>query len=128
MNMQRSRLVRQSMAEEQRRLDAARQAFLVSACADENEVASFYEATGNTLIFMQRAQERLRYLEESATAIENRLHSLCEDCGEEISQRRLAARPETRRCADCQAEWEEEQKCLYPILGADKYNSHLYNA
>lgn len=128
MNRQRSRLVRQSMAEEQRRLEEARQLFLISSCADENEAASFYETTGNTLIFMQRAQERLRYLERSAAAIENRPHNLCADCGEEIPPARLAARPDALRCAPCQEDWEEEQQCLCPLLGADKYNSYLYSA
>lgn len=128
MNMQRSRMLRQSMAEEQRKLEAARQAFVVSPCADENESASFYEAADNCILFMQRAGQRLRHLEQSLAVIEHRLHCLCADCGEDIPARRLAAQPEAMRCAECQADWEEEYRRLHPAPGADRYERYLYSA
>lgn len=122
----RSRMLRQSIEEERRKLTEGQQAVIAQPCADDNELASFYENTSMAIIFMQRARQRLNYLERSAAAIASRPHTLCEDCGEEISLQRLAARPEALCCASCQAAREEEQNRLHAIVGAGSYGCHRY--
>ena len=110
MNQQRTQLLRASIEEERRKLDEAKKAFLAEPCADDNESASFHENIHVVTIFMQRAQERLRYLEHSIEALSYQSDSFCQDCGEEIPAERLAARPDALRCTRCQEDWEEEHQ------------------
>lgn len=119
MQQQRTHLLRAFMEEERRKLAEARGAFVAVPCADENEIASFHENIHVVTIFMQRAQQRLRHLEHSMAALENRPGSLCEDCGEEIAPARLAARPEATRCTRCQEDWEEEQQRITAVTGRE---------
>lgn len=123
-----ARILRQSIEEEQRKLAEARQSIAARPCADDNEMASFYESADVTITLMQRARQRLLYLERNMAVLETRPHCLCEDCGEEISLRRREARPDALRCAACQADWEEEQRRLYAATGFNGYTSHLYTA
>lgn len=110
MNQQRAQILRASIDAERRKLDEARRAFVVEPCADDNESASYHENINVVTIFMQRAHNRLRHLERSMTALEHQPDSCCQDCGEEISPQRLAARPDALRCTRCQEEWEEDQQ------------------
>ena len=108
MNAQRTRLLRQSINEEQRRLEEARKTVVMQQCADDCDTASCYESVYASIFLMRHSRNRLHSLAQSMAAIENRLHARCLGCGEEISSRRLAAVPGAVRCAACQEEWEEE--------------------
>ena len=118
MNSERTGVLRQSIEQERRKLVEGREALIVPPCADENEFASLYERASATLIFMQRAQQRLQYLEQSMATLENQSHSCCMDCGDEIPQRRLEAKPDAVRCIACQEELENEQKRLHSTAGS----------
>jgi len=113
MNTERTGALRQSLEEERRKFAEGREALVVSPCADENEFASVNEHANIALIVMERARQRLRHLEQSISVLENRLHNFCEDCGEEIPQRRLEAKPDALRCILCQQELEEGQRPLH---------------
>lgn len=115
MQQQRTRLLRAFMEEERRKLADARMAFTAEVCGDEGEIASFQENINVVTIFMQRAQQRLRHLECSVAALEHQTNTVCQDCGEELSPARLAARPDAVRCTLCQEEWEEEQLRALPL-------------
>lgn len=64
--------------------------------------------------FLLRMRDRERKLilkiEDAINKIEEGTYGVCEGCGEEISEKRLLARPVTGYCIDCKKEMEEEEK------------------
>jgi len=66
--------------------------------------------------FELRIRDRERRLankvREALERIENGCYGICEDCGAEISEARLKARPVTTQCIDCKMEAEEKEKRL----------------
>ncbi|NTU41887.1 MAG: RNA polymerase-binding protein DksA [Nitrospirales bacterium] len=59
-----------------------------------------------------RGRERhlLKKIDEAIEKIESGDYGTCEVCGEEISIKRLEARPVTTMCIECKTEQEEEEK------------------
>lgn len=66
--------------------------------------------------FELRIRDRERKLgnkiREALERIENGSYGICDDCGGEISEARLKARPVTTQCIDCKIEAEEKEKRL----------------
>jgi DnaK suppressor protein len=64
--------------------------------------------------FMLRLKERERKLlakiEDAIERIDTKNYGICEECGSEISIKRLKARPVTSLCIDCKTLQEEEEK------------------
>jgi DnaK suppressor protein len=53
--------------------------------------------------------ETLRDIREALDKLEKGMYGYCEECGEEISGKRLEAMPFTRYCIDCQREYESSR-------------------
>ena len=66
--------------------------------------------------FMLRIRDRehklIKKIEEALGRIENDTYGICETCGEDISLKRLKARPVTTQCIDCKAKEEALEKAL----------------
>lgn len=64
--------------------------------------------------FLLRVKDRERKLiakvQEAIKRIDDKTYGMCEHCGEEISDKRLEARPVTTSCIDCKTEEEEQEK------------------
>ena len=64
--------------------------------------------------FLLRIRDRERKLilkiQEALARIEDGTFGICEECGEEISEERLKARPVTTLCIACKTKAEEEEK------------------
>jgi DnaK suppressor protein len=64
--------------------------------------------------FLLRIRDRERKLilkiKEALGRIENGTFGICEECGEDISEERLKARPVTTLCIACKTKAEEEEK------------------
>ncbi|NWF57584.1 MAG: RNA polymerase-binding protein DksA [Syntrophaceae bacterium] len=64
--------------------------------------------------FLLRIRDRERKLivkiKEALARIDDGTFGTCEDCGEDISEERLKARPVTTLCIDCKTKAEEEEK------------------
>jgi len=64
--------------------------------------------------FLLRIRDRERKLilkiKEALARIEEGTFGVCEECGEEISEERLKARPVTTLCIDCKTKAEAEEK------------------
>ncbi len=64
--------------------------------------------------FLLRIRDRERKLilkiKEALARIEDGTFGICEECGEEISEERLKARPVTTLCIACKTRAEEEEK------------------
>ncbi len=63
-----------------------------------------------TLRLREREQKLLKKIDEALDRIANGTFGICESCGEEISHKRLKARPVTTYCIDCKTKQEEEEK------------------
>ena len=66
--------------------------------------------------FLLRIRDRERKLiskiEQALERVENGTFGICEQCGEEISEERLKARPVTTFCIDCKEEQENQEKIM----------------
>ena len=66
--------------------------------------------------FMLRIRDReaklIKKIKAALERIENDTYGICESCGEEISIKRLKARPVTTRCIDCKSKEEALEKAL----------------
>ena len=57
-----------------------------------------------------REQKLLKKIEEAIARIDSGEYGVCESCGDQISLKRLEARPVTTLCIDCKTRQEEEEK------------------
>lgn len=66
--------------------------------------------------FMLRIRDResklIRKIKKALERIENGTFGICESCGEDISVKRLKARPVTTQCIDCKTKAEAQEKAL----------------
>jgi len=66
--------------------------------------------------FMLRIRDResklIKKIKKALERIENGTFGICETCGEEISVKRLKARPVTTQCIDCKTKEEAQEKAL----------------
>ncbi len=63
-----------------------------------------------TLRIRDRERKLLKKIDEALGRIENGVFGICDDCGEEIGEARLKARPVTTQCIDCQTAAEAREK------------------
>ena len=77
---------------------------------DEIDAAS----SEQNLAFQGRLRERERGLiskiEQALQKIEDGIYGECENCGDQISLKRIAARPVAELCIDCKAEQEQLER------------------
>ena len=66
--------------------------------------------------FMLRIRDReaklIKKIKSALDRIENDTYGICESCGEDISIKRLKARPVTTQCIDCKSKEEALEKAL----------------
>ena len=63
-----------------------------------------------TLRLRGREQKLLKKIDEAIARIESGTYGVCESCGEQISTKRLEARPVTTLCIECKTRQEELEK------------------
>lgn len=69
------------------------------------------ELDNNFLLRLRgREQKLLKKIDEAIARIDGGTYGVCESCGEQISIKRLEARPVTTLCIDCKTRQEEEEK------------------
>ncbi len=59
-----------------------------------------------------RERKLVNKIKEALDRLENDEYGICEDCGAEIGEARLKARPVTTLCIDCKMEAEQKEKRL----------------
>jgi DnaK suppressor protein len=66
--------------------------------------------------FMLRIRDResklIKKIKEALERIDNGTYGICDSCGEDISIKRLKARPVTTQCIDCKSKEEAMEKAL----------------
>ena len=57
-----------------------------------------------------RERKLIGKIKDALERIDNGTFGVCEDCGEEISEERLKARPVTTLCIDCKTKQEKDER------------------
>lgn len=57
----------------------------------------------------RRAQEKISQIDEALKKIENKTYGICEDCEEDISEKRLQVSPYFKTCISCAEDREREE-------------------
>ena len=71
------------------------------------------EADRNFLLRIRDREHKLiKKIKKALDRIENGTFGICESCGEEISIKRLKARPVTSQCIECKSKEEALEKAL----------------
>lgn len=77
---------------------------------DEVDLASTESFQNMSIRLRGRDQVLLRKIEKALHKIESGEYGICEECGEEIGERRLEARPVTDLCIRCKEEQERVER------------------
>jgi len=77
---------------------------------DEMDQASLSSDMGFTLRIRDREAKLIRKITDALERLEDGTFGICEECGEDISEERLKARPVTTLCIACKTKAEEEEK------------------
>jgi DnaK suppressor protein len=72
------------------------------------DIAQALEQLGRDTSLKEAERRELLLVEKALAKMSTGSFGICEDCGEEIPQKRLLVLPEARLCAHCQA-YEERQ-------------------
>ena len=59
-----------------------------------------------------REAKLIKKIKSALERIDNGTFGICDSCGEEISVKRLKARPVTTQCIDCKTKQEAQEKAL----------------
>lgn len=77
---------------------------------DTYDLASDARDQEINVILTDRVREKLAAIDEALSRIDDGSYGLCEECGLDIAEGRLAALPFTRLCVSCQSDRERESK------------------
>ena len=74
-----------------------------SSPGDEMDVARASAAVDTHSNLIDRAENRLRLIDEALARVDNGTYGICADCGDEIGLQRLKVLPFAVRCVDCES-------------------------
>jgi DnaK suppressor protein len=78
--------------------------------ADPTDRATLESERNFTLRIRDRERKLIVKIKEALSRIETGTFGICEECGEDISEQRLNARPVTTLCINCKKSQESEEK------------------
>lgn len=77
---------------------------------DPTDRASFESNMSYKLRIKDRERKLIPKIRDALERLEKGTYGICEECGEEISEERLLARPVTTLCIKCKTRQEHEEK------------------
>jgi DnaK suppressor protein len=80
-----------------------------SSPGDEMDAARASAAVDTHANLIDRAESRLRLIDEALARVENGTYGICADCGDEIGLGRLKVLPFAVRCVDCESKRSRAQ-------------------
>jgi DnaK suppressor protein len=78
--------------------------------ADDLDLANAEYSQSLTSLLLEREKNELDELQRALERIEDGTFGICDGCGGEISEQRLAVRPTTTLCIHCKEDEERETK------------------
>ena len=91
-----------------------------SPLPDINDQASLESERSFELRIKDRERKLISKVYEALKKMEEGTYGVCESCGDDISVKRLMARPVTSLCINCKAEMKQknvEKKLFYKLVG-----------
>jgi len=83
--------------------------------ADDNDLATIQYEQQFSIKLRERNIKYLKKIEKSILDIKNKVYGECKECGNEISFKRLDARPVASLCLECKEDLEKEEKSVKRI-------------
>lgn len=80
--------------------------------SDPMDRASHDEAQGNLLRIRDRERRLINKIRNALECMEDGTYGVCEECGEDISFKRLEARPVTTKCIQCKTKEESVERLV----------------
>ena len=80
--------------------------------ADPLDRAVYDSERSYTIRMRDRESVLIKKIRNSLEDIEDKTYGICEDCGGDISIKRLMARPVARRCIKCKTKQEQIEKLI----------------
>ena len=77
---------------------------------DPTDRASAESDRNFELRIRDRERKLLAKVKEAIARIDDESYGICEDCGDDISEERLEARPVTTLCIECKTRQEDQEK------------------
>lgn len=77
---------------------------------DPNDRASVESDRSFELRLRGREQKLMEKIDEALARIEEGTYGICDECGEDITVKRLEARPVAKFCIDCKTKQEQREK------------------
>jgi len=77
---------------------------------EPNDRATFESDRNFELRIRDRELKLIGKLREAIKRIDDKIYGICEKCGEQISEKKLLARPVTTHCIDCKCKLEKLEK------------------
>ncbi len=77
---------------------------------DPNDRATVESDRNFELRLRDRERKLMSKIEEALLRIEEKTYGVCDDCGEDITIKRLEARPVAKYCIDCKTRQEQQEK------------------
>jgi DnaK suppressor protein len=107
---------RQQLEQMLRELDTATTTLEHEGAGDSSELSHIDQHPADTAseladsdrenAILEAADGQRGQVQAALARIENGAYGICVDCGQKISEARLAVRPEAARCVDCQSKAE----------------------
>jgi len=77
---------------------------------DPNDRATLESDRNFVLRIRDRERKLIAKIEQALERVENGTFGICDECGDDISEGRLKARPVTTLCIKCKEEQEQQEK------------------
>ncbi len=77
---------------------------------DPTDRASMESERNFELRIRDRERKLIGKIKDALERLENGTYGICEECGEDISEKRLKARPVTTLCIECKKRQEKDEK------------------
>jgi len=75
---------------------------------DDADIAAEYLSLQMTQLFTKREKQQLDQIELALEKIERDEYGICEECGDEINEKRMQTLPFVNLCVECKGKSEEE--------------------
>jgi DnaK suppressor protein len=83
------------------------------AFSDPLDRASHDEVQDSLFRIRERESRLIKKIRNALECIEDGTYGICEQCGEEISYKRLEARPVTTKCIECKIKEENMERAAH---------------
>jgi DnaK suppressor protein len=94
-----------------------------SSPGDEMDAARASAAVDTHANLIDRAESRLRLIDEALARVDNGTYGICADCGDEIGLGRLKVLPFAVRCVDCESKRSRAQGATSRIADVGQWTS-----